>query len=109
MASQSDNESKPVTVRLPVALIARIDQAAHDRKITRSDRLLEVIERGLEAESIERLLQVATLKIEAISSASHMDKTNELLAIIYDKLSDLDSEMREKITAILHEVKWDSE
>lgn len=69
-------ETKPVQTRLPVELVDRIDQQATDRGQTRSDRIADLIERGMEVEVLQKL-------------GNDHARVMELLSIIHDNLADL--------------------
>lgn len=68
--------TKPVQTRLPVDLIDRIDQQAADRNQTRSDRMADLIERGMEVDVLDKITK------------DH-SRIMELLGIIHDNLADL--------------------
>lgn len=74
----SKPQTKPAQTRLPVELLDRIDQQATDRNQTRSDRLADLIERGLE---VEILAQIAN---------DHKD-VMAILGIVHDKLLDIEA------------------
>lgn len=74
--SDQKQETKPVQTRLPVELIDRIDQQAADREQTRSARIADLIERGMEVEVLAQITK---------------DHANvmELLGIIHDQVADI--------------------
>ena len=74
--SDQKQETKPVQTRLPVGLIDRIDQQAADREQTRSARIADLIERGMEVEVLDKITK---------DHATVM----ELLGIIHDQVADI--------------------
>lgn len=69
-------QTKPVQTRLPVELIDRIDQQAADREQTRSDRIADLIERGMEVEILQQL-------------AKDHKQVMDILGLIHDNVADL--------------------
>jgi predicted DNA-binding protein len=69
-------KTKPIQTRLSVELIDRIDQQAADRGQSRSDRIADLIERGMETEILLQLTK------------DH-HQVMDLLGIIHDELIDL--------------------
>lgn len=78
----------PVSARLPESLLLRIDQSAAERGLSRSERLLQLIQRGLEAESIDRLVNAAIHHIEAAAPPPV-----EAIDLLADKLDTLVEEV----------------
>ena len=71
-------KTKPVQTRLPTTLIDRIDQQATDRSQTRSDRLADLIERGMEVEVLEKITKDHSTIME-------------LLSVMHDKMLDIEA------------------